>query len=165
MIYIGFVGNALAGAEPENLARLKGALHAVDLDGERNVQLLLGLLVGLPHLLAESAASAVDDILGLEPMEMGGGLLAYADCHYLLAIGLAAFADIAVADGDEGQADLFEISAAEIGDVPAEAVLTDFIALMSLFGPVFRSPVRSFRKVEAELIEHGLCVFDDLVNF
>ena len=92
-------------------------------DGRRLRQgpaLRVGLLDG-DH---QRAASAHDDVLHLDPMEVEGRLLPLAYDQELLGIGpLVGAALDPVAEAEEQETPLGKIARAEIGDVPAHLVL------------------------------------------
>ena len=101
----------------------------------------------------EDIAAAVDDVLGLVPMEMIWGILSLFHVQQLLGVDLwilvGHFA-VAVADRDERHTNLVEIAKAVIGNVPAEHTVADFIVFMPLGFPFFRREVAE-RRQEAML--------------
>ncbi len=72
---------------------------------------------------------------------------------------------MSVAHGEDDQADLVEISRAEIGDVPAELALTDLVALLALVRPVRRAPIGERRQADLMLVQQRDRVVDQRVDF
>ena len=98
---------------------------------------------GIIELDDEVAAAAVDDVLHLRPVVVHRRDLIFAHDHDLFGLGLGVTLRlllVAVARGDEQQTDLGKIALTEISDVPAEHIVADLIAFMSLRRPVLRRP-------------------------
>ena len=52
-----------------------------------------------------------------------------------------------------------------IGDIPAQGVITDLIPFVTLFGPLLRSEAQVWRNPELVLVEQGLELLDDRIDF
>ena len=78
----------------------------------------------------------------------GLDILAITDHHDLLAIWFMIKSRIAVPHSKKRKAYFSEIPAAEIRDVPAQAVIFNFRTLLTLCRPILRSPVRPNRKIK-----------------
>ena len=105
------------------------------------------------------AAAAVDDVLGLVPVEMVRGILAFLHVEQLFRIDLRILVlhgAIAVADGDEREADLVEITETVVRDVPAEHAVADLIVFVSDGLPLFRRKIAERRQIAVLLPAHGL---------
>lgn len=141
VVLAGMQGDALAHVHLHALARRNLIGAAVLVDGHRGVQ-HLAVGAGIVALEHQRAAAAVDDVLHLLPVEMVGRDLSLLGDEQLLRIGLdvPGIIEVAVAQGDHQQADLVEIAAAEVGDVPAEHVVLDLVVLAVLALPVLHGP-------------------------
>ena len=141
---------------------------AVGIDGHVGfiVDRLIGM--GLVHLDQHIAAATVDDILGLEPVEMVGRILALLQGQQLLGVDLGVLVGhgaVAVADGDEGEAELVEVAHAVVGDVPAQHAVTHFVVLVTDGLPLLGGKVAEGGQVAAVLFTHGFQFAQGAVNF
>jgi len=97
---------------------------------------------------------------------MEGSYLLFAHDEQLLSVGLYVLIElgIAVADGEYQQALLGEIPEAEVGDVPPEHVVPDFIVLVPLGLPVLGTPGGEGRQMEVHPPGEFKPIADNLVN-
>ena len=71
---------------------------------------------------------------------------------------------VAVADGDQGEAELVEVAQAVIGDVPAQHAVPDFIVLVADVLPLLRGEVAEGRQIAVVLLAHGFQFLQGLVD-
>ena len=109
-----------------------------------------------------SATTAHDDVFHLVPVEMHRRDLTGHAHHDLLGVylGILRVLHIAVAQGDEGQALVLEVTLSVIGDVPAEHVVANLIPFMVLLGPLFRSEGQVGRDAELVLVQEFFELLD-----
>lgn len=131
------------------------------------VEFLFGLRVGVVQVEHRGAATAHDDVFHLVPVEMHRGDLAWHAHHDLLGVhlGVLWILHIAIAQGDQSQALVLEVTFTVIGDIPAQGVITDLIPFVTLFGPLLRSEAQVWRNPELVLVEQGLELLDDRIDF
>lgn len=98
---------------------------------------------------------------------MHRGDLAWHAHHDLLGVhlGVLWILHIAIAQGDQSQALVLEVTFTVIGDIPAQGVITDLIPFVTLFGPLLRSEAQVWRNPELVLVEQGLELLDDRIDF
>ena len=102
----------------------------------RHIGLIIDLFIfqRIVHTDQHVAATAVDDILCLKPVEMIRRILTFLQVQKLLCIYLGIFVrhgTIAVTNGDQGKSHLVKISHAVVGDIPTQHTITDFIVLVT----------------------------------
>ena len=99
-------------------------------------------------------------------MEVVGGDLAGPQIHDLLGVGLGVLGvvDVAIADGDQGQADLAVVPQSVVGDVPAQGIVPDLIVLVALLGPLLGGEAQEGGQGELILLQHSLEFLDDGVD-
>ena len=87
--------------------------------------------------------------------------------HQLFGVGLGVFFGThdTVADREKQQTVFFEISATEVGEIPTQFAVEDFLNFIAVLIPFFGSPGGEFRQFEAERGEKFLCFFDFSVDF
>ena len=143
-----------------------GTAVGVDSDVGFVVDRLIG--IGIVDPDQNVAATTIDDVLGLVPVEMVGGILALFQVQELLSINLGVLVLhllMAVANGDQGEAHLLEITHAIVGNVPAQAAIPDFVILMALGFPLFRSEMAEWRQIAVILLANSFQFLQSLVNF
>ncbi len=151
--------NALARGQTDLRTGWDGICLAVAVDSY--VGDLVDGLVGQAVVDADEhvAAAAVDDVLGLVPVEMVRGILAFLHVEQLFRIDLRILVlhgAIAVADGDEREANLVEITETVVRDVPAEHAVAHLIVFVSDGLPLFRRKIAERRQIAMLLPAHGL---------
>jgi hypothetical protein len=145
-------GDALARREDDHAAALHRAGHPVEAhrDGVAREGPLGGRGV---ELHGQPAAPAVDDVLGLAPVEVPGRHLIHPDHEQLLGVELAPSARevvrVAVAEGEQQQAAGRVVALSEVRHVPAEAVFGDLAGLRADRRPLLRRPRGEGRQEEA----------------
>jgi hypothetical protein len=72
---------------------------------------------------------------------------------------------IAVSYGEKKKADLFIISAAKIGQIPAPLVILNLIVFSAFALPFFGTPKGKGRKMKPVLLDEFFRLFDVLINF
>ena len=162
MVHILLDMDALTGSQLDLGACGHSERTAIHVDS--NIRFIVNLLVGKRIVNTDQAVAAatVDNILGLEPMEMVGGILALLQIQKLFRIDLGVFLRhmaVAVADGDEGEAELVEISQTVVGDIPAQAAVPDFVVFMALGLPFGGGEMAERRQVAMILFAHGFQLF------
>ena len=162
---------AFARTQTDLRARGNRALQAVAVDG--HVGLIINFFIRQAVVHADEAvtAAAVDNVLGLVPVEMVRGHLALLQIQQLLCVDLRIFFRLraaAVADGDEGEAEFVKIAEAEIRDIPVEHTVAHFIVFMALRLPLPGREVTEWRQIALVFFAHGLQLperFVDLRTF
>ena len=158
VIEIGRKGDALAGREDDGIPGTHSAAHAVcaNQDGTVGQLSVICRIVEPDH---EVASSAVDDVLGLGPVEMHGCDLIRVDNHDLLRIDLAPLASevigSAVTQGEEEKAKVVVVTLPKICDIPAQAIVDDLANLQALGSPFLGAPIGKGRQVERSLSENA----------
>ena len=145
--------NALARRELDLRSSGDNVGSAVAVNG--HVRFLVDGLVGQAFIDANEdvAAAAVDDVLGLVPMEVVRGILPLLHIEQLLSVDLRILVlhgTIAVADRNERHTDLVKVAETVIGDVPAEHTVAHLVVFMPLGLPFFGREVAE-RRQEAML--------------
>ena len=113
------------------------------------------------------AAAAVDDVLGLVPVEMVRGILAFLHVEQLFRIDLRILVlhgAIAVADGDEREANLVEITETVVRDVPAEHAVAHLVVFVALGLPLLGRKIAERRQIAMLLPAHGLKLLERFVD-
>ena len=133
--------DGLAGGQADLGSGGDGVSPAVSMDGDIAfiVDGLVG--VGIVHPDQHVSAAPVDDVLGLVPVEVVGGILSLFQEQQLLGVDLGVFFPhglAAVADGDEGESDLIEIPLTVVRDVPAQTAVPDFVVFVTFGFPFLR---------------------------
>ena len=80
------------------------------------------------------ATATIDDIPGLEPAEVVGGILAFLQVEEFLSVDLGILvcdSPVAIADGNEAETHFVKIAHAVVGDVPAQLTVSDLVVLVS----------------------------------
>ena len=159
--------NAFAGRQFDLGACGNGVCPAVGADAH------LGFVVngfvgeGVVYPDQHIAAAPVDDILGLEPVEVVGGILALLQIQQLFRIDLgvlAVKAAAAVADGDEGEAHFIKIAHAVIRNIPAQAAVPDLVILPALFFPLLGRKMAKRRQIAVVPLAHGFQLPKGLID-
>ena len=129
----------------------------------------VALRVGHEELQHQLAAAAIDDVLRLEVVAVHRADLVAARDHDLLGIELAAplgqVAHQAVAHREQEQAELAELAAAVVGDVPAETRLQDSACLAAALAKLLDAPIGEGRQQEAEGADEIVRLLHDPVDF
>ena len=136
---------------------------------DRHVGFIINFFIGKRIVDPDQhvTAAAVDDVLGLIPVEVVGGVLALLEVQQLFRVDLGILVRhgaVAVADGNQGKAELVEIPKAVVGDIPAQHAVPDFIILVSDFLPLLRSEMAEGRQIAVLLLAHGLQLFQRFVD-
>ena len=72
---------------------------------------------------------------------------------------------VTVAQGDQVQAAGVKVPAAEVGQVPSQRIVPDFILVVSFCCPFLRGKGEKGREREAVLLQHGVKFPDTGINF
>ena len=125
--------DALARGQADLRAGRDGICLAVAVDG--HVGDLVDGLIGQAVVDADAhvAAAAVDNVLGLVPVEMVRGILPFLHVEQLLGVDLwilVRHLAVAVADGDEREADLVKIAETVVGNIPAEHAVAHLVVFV-----------------------------------
>ena len=126
------------------------------------------VLFGIVHANEYVAAAAVDDILGLEPVEVVGGILSFFQKQELFGVDLGVLVRkfaVSVADGNEREAQFVEFSLTVVSDVPAEHAFADLVIFMSLALPFVGSKAAERRQVAVIFFAHRFQLAKSLVDF
>ena len=113
------------------------------------------------------AAAAVDDVLGLEPMEMIRCVLPFLQVQQLFRIDLRILVrhgTISVADRDKRKTKVVKVALPIIRDVPAEHAIAYFIIFVPLAFPFLRRKMAKRRQVAMLLCAHSLELFQRFVD-
>ena len=156
--------NALTWMKHDTSTWLHDMLYAVNAEMNRSLGKLL-ILVGIVKLDDEVAATAIDDILHLGPVEVHGRFLVLLDDHDLLGIRFLIDAVLAISDGEQEETTVQEIARAEVGDVPTQHTLGDVTYTIFIGLPVGQTPVSPFGQYELTGCQKCLCIADDLIDF
>ncbi len=151
--------DALPRRQADQGARGNGEFAAVAI--QRHGVLVVDAFVGQGVVDPDEAhaAAPVDDVLGLEPVEVVGRVLTLLQVQELFGVDHGIFVGhgpVAVADGDEAQSQLVEVVLAVVGDVPAQLAVPDLIVLVALGLPFLRREVAEGRQVAVLPDAHGL---------
>ena len=138
---------------------------AVAVDG--HIGFLVNGLVGQTVVDADQniAAAAIDNVLGLVPMEMIWGILSLFHIEQLFGVDLRILVlhrTIAVADRDERHADLVKVAETVVRNVPTKHTVADFVVFMplvTLFLPLLRGKIAERRQVAMLACAHGFQLF------
>ncbi|OLA06084.1 MAG: hypothetical protein BHW19_05030 [Eubacterium sp. 38_16] len=160
--------DGLAGSQADLGSGGDGISPAVSMDGDIAfiVDGLVG--VGIVHPDQHVSAAPVDDVLGLVPVEVVGGILSLFQEQQLLGVDLGVFFPhglAAVADGDEGESDLIEIPLTVVRDVPAQTAVPDFVVFVTFGFPFLRGKMAEGGQVAAVFLAHGLQLPQRFVDF
>ena len=131
--------NALARGQTDLRTGWDGICLAVAVDSY--VGDLVDGLVGQAVVDADEhvAAAAVDDVLGLVPVEMVRGILAFLHVEQLFRIDLRILVrhgTISVANRDKRKTEVVKVALTIIRDIPAEHTVAHFIVFMALRLPL-----------------------------
>ena len=159
--------DALARGQTDLRAGRDGICLAVAVDG--HVGDLVDGLIGQAVVDADEhvAAAAVDDVLGLVPVEMVWGILPFLHVEQLLGVDLRILVlhgAIAVADGDEREADLVEITETVVRDVPAEHAVAHLVVFVALGLPLLGREAAERRQVAMLPRAHGFELLERFVD-
>ena len=159
--------NALARGQADLRAGRDGICLAVAVDS--HVGDLVDGLIGQAVVDADEhvAAAAVDDVLGLVPVEMVCSHLSLFQIQQLFRVDLRIFFRLcaaAVTDGDEREADLVKITKTEICDIPAEHAVAHLVVFVSDGLPLFRRKMAERRQIAMLLPAHGLELLERFVD-
>jgi len=158
-------GYAFAGSEAEYFAGRNGSGDAVGGDCDRGAgEFCIGC--GIIDLHEEVAAAAVDYVFHFRAVEMHRCDLFLLDDEdffsiYFIVVGVVV---VAVSQSKNGESEFVEIGAAEVGDVPAELIVSDLVVFWACGGPLVGRHEGERRKKEIALLEERFRVFDDCIN-
>ena len=112
-------------------------------------------------------AAAVDNVFHLVPVVVVRAVLAVQNHADLLRVALCVLVHmyVAVADGDQREALFVIVAVAEVGNVPAESVVSDLIVLMALALPILRREFQKIGHLKFVLFQHRFKFLDDRIDF
>ena len=145
-------GQALAGREAHDLAGSEDSRAGIDLDWKIIVR-PSAFGRGLGELDENVSAVAADDVLALRAVEVCGSALVLGIDEKLLGVGfrVARIVRAAVAQGEKNATNVFKLSTAEVGDIPTEHAVADFVVLGPRFVPLIKRPMTVRRQGEMEM--------------
>jgi len=150
----------------EHLPRGEFVPHAVTVDVAGGGLVHCLVVVRVEKLDHQRAAVVADDVLGLLPVKVIGQPLAGLQHEDLFAVRRAflRLLDIAVAHVEHRDADLIEVSLAEVGDGPSQSVARHACVRDAGLAPVVGTPVGIRRQPHAMLGERAMGVVDGGVD-
>ena len=136
----------------------------------RDIAFVVDLLIGQAIVDPDQAVAAapVDDILGFIPVEVVGRILPLLQIQQLLGINLGILlrhCPVAVADGNQREAEFVEIPLAIVRYIPAQHTVTHLIIFVTHALPLLRGEMAEGRQIAVLLFAHCLQLFQCLVNF
>ncbi len=152
VIEAGGEGDGFAGGEGDGGGWGELSEDAVDGDADGGEgELSIG--GGVVELADEEAGTAVDDVLGFLEVEVPGGDLVFADDEEFFGVDflIGGVGGFAVAEGEEEEAEGFEVAAAEVSDIPAEGAGANFMGFGSDVFPMVGGPEGEGWEVEVVL--------------
>lgn len=158
-------GEAFSRAEPNRRARGDDPGPAVDLDHKILVRVSV-FRGGFSELDENVAAVPTDNILAFRAVEVCGCPLVFGIDQEFLRVSLrvARVIRATVAQGEKDTADIFEIVAAKVSDIPAQHTIADLVVLGSGFGPFSGCPEGVGWESELEMFGDFDCGAQALVD-
>ena len=156
--------DALPRVEYHASARLNHVFDAIDAE-VYGCRCHLLVFVCVVQFDDQIAASTVDDIFHLGPVEVHRRLLFLLHDHDFLCVGFLVHAIFSVAQGEEEESSMQEVARPKVGDVPAQHTFGDVIHLSLMGFPVVHTPCCPLGQHELARCEELLGVAHDLIDF